>query len=204
MMTKKTRKVHAAVMSPGYTVATVVDATTKASFFVIIVVFYPVVLKERNTYASFFYFSKRARGSTLGAESLPGVGQPDPAGHLSARVSDRSLSFCGRDLGPECTFLHGASAACTIAVASSGRATGAIAWENENLGLPAFCAGLYSDGSTLSWRECSAARCAAPGQCDDIVWPESVPDLSDTAGDESQYKPMTGIRQRTGLDKERR
>src|SRR2546421_446248 len=45
MMTKKMRKVHAAVMSPDYTVATVVDATSKASFSMIIIVFYPVVLK---------------------------------------------------------------------------------------------------------------------------------------------------------------
>src|SRR6266566_7668300 len=56
----------------------------------------PLYCKERDLYAS--NFSRRARDSTLGADSLPGVGLPDPIGHLSAGISDRRFPLWRCDL----------------------------------------------------------------------------------------------------------
>lgn len=52
--------------------------------------------------------------------------------------------------------------------------------------VSAFCTHDYLVCSPLYKREYSAARRAAPGQCDGLVWPEFVPDHADTAGDASQ------------------
>ena len=143
-----------------------------------------VFLKERDLDANIF--SRRARGSTLGADSLPGVGQPDSAGHLSAGVSDRRFPIWRGDLGQGCTFHRGVSAAGPVAAAGAGGTVGASAREDESVGVSAFCTHDYSVYSPLYKREYSAARRAAPGQCHAIVWPEFVPDHADTEADASQ------------------
>src|SRR5436309_16135482 len=75
-------------------------ATTLLSKYALFLIDCCIILQEeRNTYASLF--SRRAC-SALGAESLPRVGQPDAAGHLSAGLSDRSFPLWGRSLGPGC------------------------------------------------------------------------------------------------------
>src|SRR5712691_10709320 len=132
-----------------------------------------VFLKERDLDANIF--SRRARGPTLGADSLLGVGLPDPVGHLSAGVSDRRFPIWRGDLGQGYAFHRGVSAA------------GASAREDESVGVSAVCTHDYSVYSPLYKREYSAARRAAPGQCHDIVWPEFVPDYADTAADASQW-----------------
>src|SRR5712691_5865585 len=129
-----------------------------------------VFLKERDLDANIF--SRHARGSTLGADSLPGVGLPDPVGHLSAGVSNRRFPLWRGNLGQGCAFHRGLSAAGPVAAASAGGAAGASAREDESVGVSAFCTHDYSVYSPLYKRECSAASRAAPGQCDGLVWPE--------------------------------
>ena len=143
-----------------------------------------VFLKERDLDANIF--SRQARGSTLGADSLPGVGQPDPGGHLSAGVSDRRFPLWRGDLGQGCTFHRWVSAAGPVAAAGSGGTVGTSAREDESVGVSAFCTHDYSVYSPLYERDYSAARRPAPGQCDDLVWPELIPDRSHTAADASQ------------------
>src|SRR6059058_2542696 len=100
-------------------------------------VFFTVFLEERDLDANIF--SRRARGSTLGADSLPGVGQPDPVGHFSTGVSDRHFPLWRGDLGQGCPFHRGVSAAGPVAAASAGGAAGASAREDESVGVYAFC-----------------------------------------------------------------
>src|SRR5437762_13967320 len=88
-------------------------------------VFFTVFLEERDLDANIF--SRRARGSTLGADSLPGVGQPDPVGHLSAGISDRRFPLWRSDLGQGCAFHRGVSAAGPVAAAGAGGTVGASA-----------------------------------------------------------------------------
>src|SRR5438876_2784958 len=177
-MTEMTGKVHAVVMWLDYTMATEVDegsycplaweqwrskpdAASEATCSSKSMVFCTVVLKERDLYAS--NFSRRARDSTLGADSLPGVGLPDPSGHLSAGISDRRFPLWRCDLGQGCPFHHGVSTAGPVAAASAGGAAGASAWEDESVGVSAFCTHDYSVCSALYERDSSAARRPAPG-----------------------------------------
>jgi len=78
-----------------------------------------------------------------------GVGLPDPAGHLSARVSDRCFPLWRGDLGPKCPCSYGVRAADPVALACAGGVTGTDTWEDENLGVSAVCAYDYSVYSPL-------------------------------------------------------
>src|SRR5260370_19233154 len=97
-----------------------VTQSERQRFFALFMIDCCIILhEERNTYAGLF--STRAC-SALGADSLPGVGQPGAAGHLSAGLSDRSLSFWGRSLGTGCPYPPGIGAACTVVASGADSA----------------------------------------------------------------------------------